>query len=94
MVAAIVKLQRGVLISGSSPHNAVRKLAALGANFWKPIEVGLEAEPDAERVARLGRLPSGRIVPEPYRLQAAVSPYSPEIDEARTTPEPLDVTRL
>ncbi|WP_342723993.1 dethiobiotin synthase [Bradyrhizobium sp. B097] len=64
----------------------------LGANFWKPIQVGLEGETDTERVVRLGSLPSDRIVPERYRLQTAVSPHcSAEIDEVRISTDSLDV---
>ncbi|WP_375784971.1 dethiobiotin synthase [Bradyrhizobium sp. Pha-3] len=64
----------------------------LGANFWKPIQVGLEGETDTERVARLGSLPSDRIVRERYRLQTAISPhYSAEIAEVRINTDSLDV---
>ncbi|WP_342709781.1 dethiobiotin synthase [Bradyrhizobium sp. B124] len=64
----------------------------LGANFWKPIQVGLEGETDTERVARLGSLPSDRIVPERYRLQTAISPHcSAEIAEVRINTDSLDV---
>ncbi|WP_375779069.1 dethiobiotin synthase [Bradyrhizobium sp. ma5] len=64
----------------------------LGANFWKPIQVGLEGETDTERVARLGSLSSDRIVPEHYRLQTAVSPNcSAEIDDVRINTDSLDV---
>jgi len=63
----------------------------LGAKFWKPIQVGLEGETDTECVARLGSLPSDRIVPERYRLQKAAWPHSAEIDEVRIKTESLDV---
>ncbi|MDA9464788.1 dethiobiotin synthase [Bradyrhizobium sp. CCBAU 53415] len=64
----------------------------LGAKFWKPIQAGLEGETDTERVARLGNLPSDRIVPERYRLQTAAWPYSStEIDEVRIKTDSLDV---
>ncbi|SDG88284.1 dethiobiotin synthase [Bradyrhizobium sp. Rc2d] len=64
----------------------------LGAKFWKPIQAGLEGETDTERVARLGSLPSDRIVPERYRLQTAAWPYSSaEIDEVRIKTESLDL---
>ena len=52
----------------------------LAAHYWKPIQSGLEPDnpagaTDSERVQRLLDLPSERIVPEAYRLQAPVSPH-------------------
>ncbi|MGY4189760.1 dethiobiotin synthetase [Bradyrhizobium sp. USDA 4459] len=43
----------------------------LGANYWKPVQAGLEQETDSECVRRLGGLSSDRIVPELYRLRTA-----------------------
>ncbi|MCP3413624.1 dethiobiotin synthase [Bradyrhizobium brasilense] len=64
----------------------------LGANFWKPIQAGLEGETDAERVARLGSLPAHRILPERYRLPAAVSSHcSTDVDEVGIDTDSLDV---
>lgn len=64
----------------------------LGAKFWKPIEARLEGETDTECVARLGGLSAERILPERYRLQAAVSSdrFS-EVDEVRIDTDSLDV---
>jgi dethiobiotin synthetase len=48
----------------------------LGARYWKPVQCGLEnGEGDRDRVQRWLQLPSERILPEAYRLQAAVSPH-------------------
>ena len=47
----------------------------LGANYWKPIQSGLDGETDSEIVARLGGLSSDRIWPERYRLNTSVSPH-------------------
>ncbi|TKV80151.1 ATP-dependent dethiobiotin synthetase BioD [Bradyrhizobium elkanii] len=64
----------------------------LGANYWKPIQAGLEVETDAELVARLGGLPPERIVPELYRLRTPAPPRdSAEIDEIRINTESLNV---
>ncbi|OSJ13519.1 dethiobiotin synthase [Bradyrhizobium canariense] len=64
----------------------------LGANYWKPIQAGLERETDAELVARLGSLSPDRIIPELYRLRTPVSPHqSAEIDGVRIEPESLNV---
>ncbi|QOZ23783.1 dethiobiotin synthase [Bradyrhizobium sp. CCBAU 51753] len=64
----------------------------LGANFWKPIQVGVEGETDSECVARLSGLSSDRIVPERYCLRKAVQPHhSAEIEEVRINADPFDV---
>ncbi|MGR4932762.1 dethiobiotin synthase [Bradyrhizobium sp. CAR08] len=64
----------------------------LGANYWKPIQAGLEGETDTELVARLGGLSPDRIMPELYRLRTPVSPhYSAEIDGVRIEPDSLNV---
>ncbi|WP_342733957.1 dethiobiotin synthase [Bradyrhizobium sp. B117] len=62
----------------------------LGANYWKPVQAGLEQETDSECVRRLGRLSSDRIVPELYRLRTPASPhYAAEIDGVRIDTETL-----
>ncbi|GLR45700.1 ATP-dependent dethiobiotin synthetase BioD [Mesorhizobium amorphae] len=49
--------------------------------YWKPVQSGLDSETDSEVVARLAGLPSGRVLPEVYRLRKPVSPHrSAEID--------------
>jgi dethiobiotin synthetase len=53
---------------------------ALGANYWKPIQSGLEGETDSETVRRLSGLAPDRILPEAYRLKL---PASPHISAAR-----------
>src|SRR3954453_20392541 len=53
----------------------------LTANYWKPVQAGLDGETDTEVVARLGSLSRDRIVPELYRLRTPASPHhSAEID--------------
>ncbi len=47
----------------------------LGAQYWKPVQSGLEEGGDSARVQRLLDLPAARILPEAYRLQAPVSPH-------------------
>lgn len=49
--------------------------ALLGADYWKPIQSGLEGETDSQIVAKLGGLSDDRIVPERYRLQTPASPH-------------------
>lgn len=51
----------------------------LGAHYWKPVQCGLDPEPngggDRDRLQRWLALPPERLLPEAYRLQAAVSPH-------------------
>ncbi len=47
----------------------------LGADYWKPVQAGLEDETDTQTVARLGGLPQERILPERYRLVTPASPH-------------------
>jgi dethiobiotin synthetase len=61
--------------------------AALGANYWKPVQSGLEGETDSECVLRLSGLPRECILPEAYRLEL---PASPHIAAAR---ESIEISR-
>jgi dethiobiotin synthetase len=54
--------------------------SALDADYWKPVQSGLDGETDSETVARLGGLSEQRIIPEAYRLKL---PASPNISAAR-----------
>ena len=64
----------------------------LGADYWKPVQSGLEEETDAQLVARLAGLAADRIVPERYRLRTPASPHqSAAIDGVRIDPAALDV---
>ena len=66
--------------------------ALLGANYWKPIQAGLEGESDSQLVARLGGLSDDRIVPERYRLKTPASPhYAAAVDGVRIIADKLDV---
>jgi dethiobiotin synthetase len=47
----------------------------LDANYWKPVQAGLEGETDSQVVARLGGLSSDRIIAERYRLRTPASPH-------------------
>ncbi|TFV41333.1 dethiobiotin synthase [Bradyrhizobium niftali] len=62
----------------------------LGANYWKPVQAGLEQETDSACVRRLGGLSADRIVPELYQLRTPASPhYAAEIDGVRIDTETL-----
>jgi dethiobiotin synthetase len=71
-------------------------VGALGAAYWKPIQAGLEAETDAECVARLSGAEPARILPEAFRLQMPASPHiaaraeGVTIDPMRLIPPKVD----
>jgi dethiobiotin synthetase len=66
--------------------------ALLGANYWKPIQAGLEGETDSQLVAKLGGLSADRIVPERYRFKTPASPHqAATIDGVRIAMDSLDV---
>jgi dethiobiotin synthetase len=66
--------------------------ALLGANYWKPIQAGLEGETDSQLVARLGGLSDDRSMPERYSLKTPASPHqAAAIDGVRIALESLDV---
>jgi dethiobiotin synthetase len=48
---------------------------ALDADYWKPIQAGLDEETDSNRVADLSGLTPDRILPEAYRLNTPCSPH-------------------
>ena len=63
---------------------------ALSGCYWKPVQSGLDEETDSEAVARLGRIPPERILPETYRLRTPASPHlSARIDGVSIVPEHL-----
>jgi dethiobiotin synthetase len=64
----------------------------LGADYWKPVQAGLEGETDSQLVARLGGLSEDRMVPERYRLETPASPHrAAEIDGVRIIVDSLTV---
>ncbi|MDI7862046.1 dethiobiotin synthase [Rhizobiaceae bacterium n13] len=63
---------------------------ALSGFYWKPVQSGLQEETDSECVQRLGRVSSGRILPEAYRLATPASPHlSARLDGVEIDPERL-----
>ena len=62
----------------------------LNAIYWKPVQSGLEAGGDRERIMRLIDLPSDRWIKEAYAFQAAVSPHwAAELEDTRLDPKRL-----
>jgi dethiobiotin synthetase len=51
---------------------------ALNAQYWKPVQAGLEEETDSQIVARLSGRP---VLPEAYRLKRPASPHLAAADE-------------
>ncbi len=65
--------------------------SALGASYWKPVQAGLEEETDSKLVARLGRVPPERIIPEAWRLKTPASPHlAAAIDGLTIDPDALE----
>jgi len=66
----------------------------LGADYWKPVQAGLDGETDSETVARLAGIGSARVHAEAYRLAMPASPHRAAasegvaIDVARLAPPP------
>ena len=68
---------------------------ALGAQYWKPIQAGLEPQGDSESIASLSGLPPARILPEAYRLTTPCSPHrAAEIDGVVIDPGRLALPRI
>ena len=88
---------RGFIVTGTDTDVgktvfAAGLTAALGADYWKPVQAGLDGGTDSERVARLA--PAARIHPEAYRLLTPCSPHEAAridgvtiADEALALPE-------
>lgn len=90
-------MSRRIVVTGTDTEMGKTIFSAgltesLGADYWKPIQAGLEGETDSQVVARLGGLSDDRIVPERYRLQTPASPdHAAAIDGVRIDAEALDV---
>ena len=48
---------------------------ALSADYYKPVQAGLDGETDTEFVKRLSGMPNEHFWPETYRLQTPASPH-------------------
>lgn len=88
-------MTRGLIIAGTDTGigktiAAAALVGLLDADYWKPIQAGLDGESDRETVKRLASLASKRAHPEAYRLATPASPHlAAEIDGLR-----IDVARL
>jgi dethiobiotin synthetase len=73
-------MNRRIVVTGTDTNIGKTVFAAgladfLGADYWKPVQAGLEDETDTQTVARLGGLAQERILPERYRLVTPASPH-------------------
>lgn len=89
-------MSRRIVVTGTDTDVGKTVFAAgltglLEADYWKPIQAGLEGETDTQLVMRLGGIDSDRIVPERYRLTTPASPhYAAERDGIRIDAGALD----
>jgi dethiobiotin synthetase len=63
---------------------------ALGADYWKPVQAGLDGPTDSEIALELGSLVPERVHEEAYRLTTAASPHR----AARLDGVEIDVSKL
>ncbi|MCG6206582.1 dethiobiotin synthase [Rhodopseudomonas sp. HC1] len=67
---------------------------ALDADYWKPVQAGLDDGTDRDSVLRLSGLPDTRLLPEAYRLNTPASPHlAAELDGVTIDPEKLVLPR-
>ena len=69
-----------IIVTGTDTGIGKTVLAAglvglLGADYWKPVQAGLDGETDSETVARLAPANGERIHPEAFRLKLPASPH-------------------
>ncbi|MCC2545428.1 dethiobiotin synthase [Hymenobacter sp. BT175] len=57
---------------------------ALGADYWKPVQAGLEPTTDSQTVRSLVTNPASRFHPEAYRLLLPASPHAAAEAESLT----------
>jgi dethiobiotin synthetase len=90
-------MSRRIVVGGTDTEIGKTVFAAgladlLGANYWKPIQAGLEGDTDSEIVAQLGGLSEDRIVPERYLLRTPASPHhAADLDGVRIAVEALEM---
>lgn len=73
-------MAKGFFITGTDTHVGKTVVSAwlthhLNADYWKPIQSGIEGGTDTERVCSLANLSSYRIHPEKYLFKTPLSPH-------------------
>ncbi len=82
-------MNRRIVVTGTDTDVGKTVFAAgladfIGADYWKPVQAGLDGETDTQLVMRLGGLSASRVVPERHRLTTPASPhFAAEIDGVR-----------
>jgi len=95
----------GVIVTGTDTDIGKTVLSAalvsaLDADYWKPIQSGLDGPTDSQTVATLAPHRRGHIHPEAYRLTTPCSPHrsaeldSVEIEPARVATPPTTANKL
>jgi dethiobiotin synthetase len=89
-----MRRMRGYIVTGTDTGVGKTVFAAglaawMGADYWKPVQAGLDGETDSQTVARLG-LPKVSVLPEAYRLSTPCSPH----EAARIDGITIDPARL
>ena len=69
-----------IIVSGTDTGIGKTVFAAgltrlLDGCYWKPVQAGLDGEPDSAVVRRLSGLPADRILPEAWALRTPASPH-------------------
>lgn len=88
-------MSRAIVVTGTDTGIgktvfAAALTGALGGNYWKPIQAGLDDGSDSARVAELAGVPPEHILPEAYRLNTPCSPHrAAEIDGVTIDPDRL-----
>lgn len=81
--------RRGYIVTGTDTDVgktifAAGLAASLGADYWKPVQAGLDGCTDQQTVARLTHGSGIRTLPEAYRLATPCSPHeAARIDDCR-----------
>jgi dethiobiotin synthetase len=73
-------MNRALVVTGTDTDigktvAAAALVSLLEADYWKPIQAGLDGETDRETVIRLTGIDAGRAHPETYRLRTTASPH-------------------
>lgn len=90
-------MSRRIVVTGTDTEIGKTVFSAgladlIGADYWKPVQAGLEGETDSRAAARLGGLSENRIMAEQWRLKTPASPHhAAEVDGLRIDADALNV---
>jgi malonyl-CoA O-methyltransferase len=94
-MTAATAAMRGVFVTGTDTDVGKTVVSAwlvraLDADYWKPVQAGLDGETDSDVVLRLAGLAPARIHASAYRLEAPLSPH----EAARREGVRIDLSRF